>query len=677
VRTSFHSDEGPVVPDHSAQRLSLGRGSAAARIAAFVKPDSSSIVRLSALRNRSAVVVLVLIAMMLVPLLGRVLQVDRGVDATDEAYYILSSTAPAGSPGYLFPFQWFLHPVYQLFAQDLAAVRTAAAVTLVLLGAALGRSVALTSLARTGAGEGAAVARIDAWFVVLSAAVVATATLLYYSSFLRTPSYNTLNLVALMLAGLSLSSVVRSAVRGQNPTVSAATLLSLGVVIGATARPTTSLLGSILIAIIVLTLHGVRPTLQFSIRVAAILMLLVGVLTASGVWPLRFWEAFLRFFASPSVSSGSVRGAFIAYPEALRRYSVSMLGQRPIALVSLALAVAGLALLTKFSREVARPAHFLIATGVAILSVAPLTVLADLPFPFIQAAVPSRSVGWADRGVTRAVMTLVFATATPLAISALRGLRASSRRGDVRRRSMQLLLYGGLLGLALLFGFGSTNGIDGMTVHAAGIAFAAAVAGIGRLAPLSRLTMTACLLVASSLLVAQTFLASKEAPYRLEPLSTHTEAVALLPRDQTPLLVDPATAAYINETRQVFAASGWREGTPLLAVMAGGLGRDWASLEPLILGAALPESHLLTTYGFPNSVDVARFHLARLDPNVWAQAWVLADSRTTDISPQVREVEGLLSLATGLEFPLDYRLVGRIRSGDSELEVYAPDRRSR
>ena len=142
-------------------------------------------------------------AVVLWPLLAWGFATDRGIGFQDEGLYLLAADPPSPTAGWVTPFGWHTAPFFEVVGHDIARFRTLGLWLLVLAGALLGHTVG-----RRIAGEGNDRAARSTRIGV--ATIGALGAPLLASGFLRTPGYNWVNLLGLMLAitGTVLASTV-------------------------------------------------------------------------------------------------------------------------------------------------------------------------------------------------------------------------------------------------------------------------------------------------------------------------------------------------------------------------------------------------------------------------------------------------------------------------------------
>lgn len=222
---------------------------------------------------------------------------DRGIDLTDESLYLLDADPPRPYDAYGFPYGWITGPLFRAVDGDIARFRTLGGVILVLATALLAHHVLVFAAAQPGIASSHDKRVRHALIVGL----IATTGLLYYVGLplLRTPSYNWLNLVGILL---SLSGVFLACRPGSR--LPAATLTAAGMFLAMHAKPTTPfLLAAAAVPLLVRTL-GARSTLRLVGSTLGIGGALAAVAWLSPLWPTDPITPFLRGVRIPTVSGG-------------------------------------------------------------------------------------------------------------------------------------------------------------------------------------------------------------------------------------------------------------------------------------------------------------------------------------------------------------------------------------
>lgn len=222
---------------------------------------------------------------------------DRGVDLTDESLYLLDADPPRPYDAFGFPYGWMTGPLFRAVDGDIARFRTLGGVLLVLATGLLAHHALRFADARTGIASSTGT-RLSHALVVGS---IGTTGLLYYVGLplLRTPSYNWLNLVGILV---SLSGVFLACRSGKR--IPAASLIAVGMFLAMHAKPTTPfLLAAASMPLLARTL-GARATLRLVGATIGIGGALATVAWFSPLWPMDPLTPFLRGVRIPPSAGG-------------------------------------------------------------------------------------------------------------------------------------------------------------------------------------------------------------------------------------------------------------------------------------------------------------------------------------------------------------------------------------
>src|SRR3954447_14623890 len=583
--------------------------------------------------TRAVAAAVVAWAAVAVPLLAVVLDADRGVDAMDESHYLLAAQPWASTSAFDGVFGWYLGILLRILGDDVARLRVVAALVLVL--ASLPAARATRRAAETATGDA-----WPSWLRAVWPAGVAAGSLCFYVVFVRTPAYNWFAEVGLLLVAAGLTGLVVPASGGLRRADVVATAVPLGAGLAITAvGKTTSALGALAV-----------------VTVSAVTVALLG----------RTPPRWVR-------TIGAATGVVLAVALALHLLLVSGLGTTLTALRRAAGAVATVdpALYT-VSGVLGGAVHGV--WDVLAGSPGPLVLWAELPLLALLATgrPEAERRGWllalALPGLVLPVLLVVHdfpggvaglaAAAGPPALAAETGLavalvaatwRVSEPASSQRRDGvMSLLLLGaGLGGLALCVPLGTNVQYATQTPAATGL-FACAAAVLLAAAPARVRVPALTALVAAVVLLAAVVVPTSrtQAPYRLRPLREQVLPRSVVP-GAPPLLVDAATAAWVDALRHDAAEAGWRPGTPLLDL-------TWHPLAVLARDGRAPATLLPAFPGWGSEAASAAYALRQQDPAWGRRAWILVPAQqpaaTTDAAVRV----------VGRTFPGDYVLVGRL-----------------
>lgn len=204
---------------------------------------------------------------------------------------------------------------------------------------------------------------------------------------------------------------------------------------------------------------------------------------------------------------------------------------------------------------------------------------------------------------------------------------------------------------AMAFSFGSSNGLFRQSSMAAVFFFMSLlVAAVSLETGVRQRWLSSTAILLTLMLSAKLIWDMPNGPYRLpEPLDAQTHEI-WLGDGNTRLYVDEATAAHVLALRDMAEQHGWMSGTPLIDLTGG------TPVAALALGGR-PVSVPWLTGGYPGSDQAAEYLLMRAAPETLHQSWLLlAPTGRRSISEQVLE-------PIGLDFPGSYVRVGKTVTG--------------
>lgn len=594
----------------------------------------------TARRTATATVGVVASAMVLWAVLAWAFANDRGIGFQDEGLYLLAADPPSPTAGWVTPFGWHTAPFFELVGHDIGRFRTLGLWLLVLAGALLGHTVARRIV-------GDADDRAPRATRVGTAAIGALGAPLLTSGFLRTPGYNWVNLLGLMLAttGAVLASTVSTGTtslwRSRRLHVALA-LLTLGVWFTVPAKPSSAPL------FLLAATAFLAP--QFRRRTGTVALMTVAWSAAwttfgllLGWWPSNFLEVLQRSADFPPLDRNqTLPGAFrdvLRTPKVAWQYLTDL---RPatLALVAVAAVLAAVASRRQGPHAVLRMAPLTLVCVAAVGTAAPWPLL-GLPEPFVR-------FDW--YGTTNAGLLLF--------VGALLHLLAN--RDAVDRVALRAALaITGLSAVAVVaFGFGSAMGIYPQAALASTLVWCAAAAVASAAGGSRRRASTmAVLVLAGAALLATNIVASRQQPFDgttlLAPIGQQTEPAVIGPHDAT-VMVDAGTHQVLDELRNSATASGFCPGTPLI-----GLVWQWTSTTAYAVRAEVPEHLILTIFGYPAAADVLDVTMQDLEVPKWRDAWVATTDPTAleaADAAALREALDRLPGSVGRAFPDDYVL---------------------
>ncbi|MDD2818513.1 MAG: hypothetical protein PHN51_06920 [Candidatus Nanopelagicales bacterium] len=585
--------------------------------------------------------------------LGLILGSSRGLDLTDEGLYLLGADPPKATAAWGWPFGWHTHPLFALVNYDIASFRTFGAFILVLSAVWLGWMVA--QVVRT---DDEAYLRANTWLPAIGSACIAGfGSILYYVSMLRTPSYNWLCLVGINFATVGLLLTLRRAGRASTegrwrrsalPGVISSVALFLTFPAKPSVLPMFLLMGVLVIAL----LANWGSAWRWLVWVVGLLPVWAVFAVITRVWPVEFASVLARAvqmpFPNPSQTPrGAIQEALLVPREAA--VAIGEITDGPALLMLGAVIILALPLFLQRRWLIVRLAGFATMTAAAL-------GIAGVPIPLVNAE--GRPFGLAQPTLTTALVAVLLAT---VALSwHLDGFPPSR----VGQRFTQLQVSGVLATfltlLALVFGFGSDNGIYGQAAVAGGLILsAAATIALGLKVGRDSLIVLLAVLTATALFVASGLVGGWRFPQRQVPLAEQIVKTDIGVHGAQ-LLLDSRTAQTLAGLQSQSKLLGWKAGTPLVDVSY-----TWNPGVVYALGGQAPDSLMLTIFGYAAAHDITAFHLQ--GPYLkfpFHDAWLLT-TRPKLLDSGARSAVDFtldrLSSVSGKPFPSSYSC---IESGD-------------
>lgn len=527
--------------------------------------------------------------------LERVLGNSRGLDLSDEGLYLLAADPPNLQAAWGFPFGWHTRPLFWLVGHDISAFRTLGAVVLVLCSAWLGWAAART-IVRGPLPNWRSPAR---WFVIIAAVVSAIGSLLYYSSMLRTPSYNWLNIVGILLSSAAVL-VLLNRERGQEQTRLVPALLascsSAALFVTFPAKPTTLPLMLVLTTVLLLIASGWRVAARWAVWNVALLpvWLILAVLTR--LWPTDFTRIFHLALQMPApdplqTSSYAVRASLLLPRDIATGFAD--IGDRPALGLMVGLVILIIPVITKARWLLVRLAGFGICVVVAL-------AVAGVPIRVLNPT--GEAIGLAHAPLMTA-STIIFVSALLLGLR-MSSIDHSSDQESIRNQRLRWVIVIFVALLPFVFSFGSGNGIYAQAAVASGLTFLAAALCIAR-PRLSgeRVLLATAVLVATVLFATAAIASGWRYPYRSASLADQ-QLPTVVGSHGAQLMLDPALASTIAGLREQAQAAGWQEGTPLIDISY-----TWNPALGYALGGKVPNFLQLTIFGYGAAHDITDFHL--------------------------------------------------------------------
>lgn len=585
--------------------------------------------------------------------LSFILGTERGFDLTDEGLYLLAADPPSPRAAWGFPFGWHTGPLFALVGYDLSAFRTLGAFIMVMATGWLGWATARTLSWRRG--------KQEVWVLVGLTITGAVVSLTYYTSMLRTPSYNWLNLVTLTLAAAATFSALAK-FRAGNQFLKGTNGLwwafpaSLALCFSIPAKPSTLPIFMAISGLAVFWVGGRWIALKWIGLLVALVPIWIGLFVVVGLWPTSFITVFQLALQMPTGDSqtfiGGLQGALLLPKDALAAAWNLSPQIKLTALLALALlAIPVISRRRLFSMRIA---------GLVLGFIAALAT-AGMPIPLLN-PLGEGIIGWANRGLVTASFILLFLAF--LSSYRLEGQGPGSTNPD---RKIWTTVVVVLILLPFVYSFGSSNGAYPQAAGASGFILLAAAFIVLK----EGVTRDTALLVwvvgfLGAVMVGAGLIGGWHSPYRDQSLFTQVVPIEI-GRSATEIYLSPQKSAEMLNLRNQAESLGWQAGTPLIDVSY-----PWHPGLPYFLGATVPSSLMLTLFGSEASQPIVDFHLTQPYRGFpFEDAWILTSKESSlSESSQLMVSKAVASLekATGRPFPEAYSCVS---AGDFVL--YRPE----
>jgi hypothetical protein len=531
-----------------------------------------------------------------------------GIDFTDESFYLVWIANPFLYEGSTSQFGFVYHPLYSLLGSDIANLRQAN--ILITFGLAwIFAYVFCVSLAPDLKEYRITLLSISSGF--------ATSSFIIFDSWSPTPSYNSLNLQALLTAATGLVLAGKNADR---KSITGWLLIGVGGWMTFMAKPSTalSLAAGVFFYIFLARIFSIR---MFVLSIAcALVLLLTGAMLIDG--------SFLRFVTRLQVAfeSGKILGGGHTLSKILRvdEFQLDTRFNLAISLVSGALFSALWSICAKNKKW--QVIGLLIS--IAFFSITALLTLGQV----------HRTAGLGQFQGLLIFAVIYAAIITAFALGRLRALKSV--------KSQQWMIAALFLAMPHVYAFG-TNGNYWEAGSSAAIFWL--LAGLTLLGPLIRERASWLLLlplaIATQAVTATLLHTGLVQPYRQpQPLwlNASTQEIGL---QRSALMLSDGYSSYITSAMTVAKKSGLAPNTPII---------DLSGQSPGILYAIGAENigQPWMIGGYPGSLQLAQFSLEHTSCEKIAAAWVLLEKD----GPRSIPVELLVRL--GAVFPVGYDFVG-------------------
>jgi|688.fasta_scaffold08022_16 hypothetical protein len=540
---------------------------------------------------------------------------DRGIDFTDESYYLLEADPPTKWASFGMPFGWNTAPIYWLCGYDIANFRTVGGILLLAAAACFGYFIALLAL-QCSSESNTVEPKTNTSLKLLTAATSSVGALMLYADLLRAPGYNWLNLLGIYLSGAGIFATASSLKSRKQASYFdypiSIGVIALGIFVTIPAKPTTAI-GVIAIGFIIFYISsGLRKSLATITVLTILVILIVELAVFVELWPTNFIDVFLRVItrkAPTLLIEQSITGAITSLLNVPFELYKQMSTNSYLFTASITL-ICGCVIASIIRR----------VKYIEALSIVSITAFAWMCL--LDNGVFNSLSGLAIHHFNRphpvtAGLILVFICCT---LAVTKTIATDNSKESIIERLTYLLIFSiTITGFAFLFSFGSGHGAYNQACLAAGIFTVSAVAVI-LVAPFNcrtKFIFAVTLFVYSVMLSVGVIIDGHRLPYRCPPMAQNTTLTEYGPHGSK-LFLHPKMAERAQSLDQNFKMAGVVPEALVPLVWT------WSSGITYSQRKALPDCMMLTIFGYHHSVDLAVYNLShRLKSFESSKAWIL------------------------------------------------------
>ncbi len=573
---------------------------------------------------------------------------SHGFDITDESFYILWASQPEHVLASTTQFGYYTRLLYIISNESIATFRILGLLLLLSVGGFFFVALERYWMSLSGA---VLHARLR-WETIC---LILIGTLVYYRSWLLTPSYNWLALFCTLVVATGLLRVATNGVKDMRPNKMMFGLLINGLLVGIgggiafMAKPTTALILS-LVTLYWVVVHYQRfwwkSFLGIALTSACSVLFMHAIIFKGGIIPFYVQ---LR----EGMEIGKILGAGHSIGNIFYQGLIDMkhIPFRVFTLISAGFLIAPF-VLWMVRRNIGRNRE---TVAQFILS------LFLILFPLVTCYRLWETGQWSRTGMGFSGFALLLALIFSALLSLLAWNKKSSESEKIPFMHLAALSFF-LFMLAVAYAFGSGNGLvrqmsGAYVFFAAGILYSAFWIDqyldrkiLWRIVP--------ALVAISALLVMNT---AFNHPYRLpEKISKQVVKTSFLASNGF-LYVDKPTAGYINDLKRIALESGWKPGTSFIDLTGGSPGAT-----VILGGRIMGVPWLLGAY--KGSSKFAKTAIEMAPKSEQHTAWVL-------ISPKGKiRIPSEFLLDLGIDFPECYEMVGKTKTGyrNEEQTLWRP-----
>ena len=572
------------------------------------------------------------------------------MDFTDEGHYLLSSDPYSKSDAWGWPYGWNLQTIFRFLDFSISNFRIFGVLALLLASLRLASSIKLLFYKISDN----SLSGLEKLSIDVS---ITTGSLFFYSGFLRTPSYNWLNVLGLILC---CSAILRlSVIPKNNSSMRARANLEfiLGLFIFLPAKP--SSVGFMLFASFVALafLNGFKFSCKQTLTSLCGLVTFSFLAVLLNFWPDTVFSQISLVIEMPRLSpSHSLSGAIADLVNTPKRLYHSLIAFPPRFLLI------GIPLTVLVAKVFRLKRSYLLRLALLYYFFCLAFLLGYSYIQNVSIKNNPSTFNWIENSnISNSILLLI----------PILGYVFFETRSDVNGKKLPSrfpYLEGSIFLFALMaIGFGSTSGIQGKLTL--GTVFIVSIILIGILLNLKLGKLRTSVMGSFSIflvcLLLLVFSGSSDNPYRSEPLINMTR-LTLVGNHNSSIYLPDFESREIERLRESAFDQGFKSSTPTInLVYPSGVGFGYA------LGGRQSPTIQFAWFGYPTSLAQSVYLIEQTESRFdFKNAWILV-SPTSSYSNETLAYKGIISKiqkVTGLEFPTNYVSVYT----SSKLKLWKP-----
>jgi len=567
---------------------------------------------------------------------------SHGFDITDESFYVLWASQPEHVLASTTQFGYYTRLLYVLSGENIAIFRILGLLSLLCVAGFFSVALDRYWASLSGAVLPARV-RWEATGLVIIGALV------YYRSWLLTPSYNWLALFSTLVVATGLLRVATNEVKDMRPNkmtfgfIINGLLVGIGGGIAFMAKPTTALMLALTALYwVAVQYQNIRwkSFIGIALTAACSVLFMHAIIFKGGIIPF-YAELREGMNLGKILMAGHTLGAVCSQAF----IDIKNIPARVFTLTSIGFIISPFVLLivrTGRSRGRETAAQFMLSLFLILFFLATCYQLWE-------------TGQWSKKGMGFSGLALLLALIFSALLTLLAWNKKRAESGKIPfMHLVNLCLF--LFMLAVAYAFGSGRGLIrqmsmAYVFFAAGILYAAF--WIDQYLDRNILWRIVPALVAVSALLVMHWAFNH--PYRLpEKISKQVVKTSFLSGNGS-LYVDKPTAGYINGLKRIALESGWKLGTPFIDLTGGSPGA-----AVILGGRIMGVPWLLGAY--KGSSEFAKTAIEMAPKSEQHTAWVLT------VPKGKRRIPDEILMDLGLDFPKSYEMVGKAKTGHRNEE---------